>query len=217
LRAVSCSRFEPRGLSTLLLLVSAGGQGGDLPPLSCPPGTKLEKRPHSSEPSQVELCRDTKTGSREGPYREFSRNGRAFAEGSYRADKLHGEYRIYDDKGQLTHIVKYSNGREISTYLTRAGMENTFRKLNEKAKKNGQIMRLAVRDEHTVDFTTVTTTKFSDPERDQPAMKAGLVAQDSVCSMFAHFSNLQTYVAHYIDDSGRELLVVTILRADCDR
>jgi hypothetical protein len=201
--------------AALLLALSSCCLASGPAKFSCPPGTKLEKRPHTSEPVQVELCRDPRTGLREGPYRETARTGLVWSEGSYRHDKLHGEYRIYDDAGRLTHVVQYSNGQEVGTRLTRAGMENTFRTLNEKFRKNGQKMFLAVRDDHTVEYVTATTTRFSQPARDEKFMRERLVAEGSLCKMFTTYSNIQAIIARYVDDQGGDLLVVPVRRADC--
>ena len=184
---------------------------------SCPPGTKVEKRPHSSQPVQIEFCRDPKTGLREGPFRETARTGVVASEGNYRADKLHGEYRIYDGGGLLTHIVQFSNGMEIDTRLTRAGMENTFRMLNEKFSKNGQAIRLAVRDEQTVEYIYTTSTRFTEPAQDEKFARERLVAEGSMCKVFASFSNVQTLIARYVDEDGKELLLVPLRRVDCKK
>jgi hypothetical protein len=138
-------------------------------------------------------------------------------EGSYRADKLDGEYRMYDGNGRLTHIIQYSDGQQVSARLTRAGMDDTFRMLNEKFRKDGQKMRIAVLDEHSVEFITPTRTRFNQPAHDEKLMRELLVREGSPCKLFASYSNLQTVVARYVDDGGKDQLVVPLRRQDCGK
>ncbi len=211
------SRWLFRAFGSLLLFASGISLGNGPTPFSCPPGTQPEWHPHPEEPAQVETCRDSKTGFREGPFREIAQNGRVIQVGSFLADKLHGEARIYDAKGRLTHVIQYSNGEEVGTRLTRAGMENSFRVLNERFRKNGEKLRVLARDEQTVEIINATSTRFNHPERDEKAMRERLVAEGSTCVMFTSYSNIQFIIARYVDDAGKELLVVPLQRADCGK
>lgn len=205
------------GILLLLLALSCTRQDNRLAPLACPSGTRMESHLNSTRSGQIDLCRDPKTGFREGPYREASLNGRLIDEGTYRADRAEGEFRAYDSEGRLTHIIQFTNGEPGSGRLTRVGMDATFRMLNAEFEKKGDKTRMVAHDEETVEIISPATARFEDPAHDEPAMRERLVAQGAMCKPFAAYSNIQLVIARYVDDAGKDLLVVPIRRADCGK
>jgi len=55
------------------------------------------------------------SGLRQGIWKEFYANGAVKAEYSYRNDLLHGYYKEYDTKGNLTLTMLYENGRIVKS------------------------------------------------------------------------------------------------------
>jgi hypothetical protein len=196
-----------------LLIISAVGLGSGPPPLTCPPGAKLESRALQGRASTAEFCRDRKSGWREGPYREIAANGVILKQAHYKADKLDGQMRSFDERGQLKSVSEYSAGTLVVSRMTQAAMEEVARKMNARARKAGETWRLSVRDEHTMVQTTpvAATSSLLDAE----TVRARAVADPRVCGMFRHVMNLETMVARYVDEVGQERLVVPIRRSDC--
>lgn len=217
MRAPRRSRLEHLCRGALLLFLSGHCLGSAPAPFSCPAGAKLEKRPHSSEPTQIELCRDPATDLREGPYREIGKNGLVLTEGHYRADKLDGELRLYDEQGRLTHVARFSNGNQLEMRVMRLGMEGVARMLNAKAHKNGQNWQMAVRDEHTMEYILNMGTKSEQFTPDAEVMRGRLVADGRICELFGKIANMQSVIARYVDGGGKDLLVVPVRRSDCGK
>ncbi|MCB0778710.1 MAG: toxin-antitoxin system YwqK family antitoxin, partial [Flavobacteriales bacterium] len=55
-----------------------------------------------------EINRKDKQGLRQGPWKEFHGNGRVKWEGPFLDDKRQGVFKSYDNRGNLTEIVKYT-------------------------------------------------------------------------------------------------------------
>lgn len=208
------SRFEFCVIAALLSFLPATSLAVGPDKFSCPAGTKVEKRPHASKPIKLEYCRDPKTGFREGPYREIAGTGLVAAEGSYRGNKIDGDYRVFDEAGRLTQVIQFSNGEFVSSRLTRIGLENSFRKVNDRLIKEGKKTRVAVIDEGTVEYVITTEVRLDQPEHEEAARRL-LLKDENFCNMIGIDGNLQTIIVRYVDEQRTPLLVVPIRRADC--
>jgi hypothetical protein len=154
---------------------------------------------------------------REGPYREIGKNGVVLTEGNYRADKLDGEFRLYDDQGRLTHVARFANGKQLETRVTRLGMEGVVRTLNARARDNGQNWQMAVRDEQTMEYIVTLGAASGQFTPDAEVMKGRLVAEGSICDLFRNIVNMQSVIARYVDGGGKDQLVVPVRRPDCGK
>ena len=182
--------------------------------MTCPAGSELRSGERKS--LLVEYCRDSRSGLREGPFRILRKDGGLEAEGTYRAGKLDGGYRMYNQDGEVAWLIEYARGERRSERLTRAGLEDIVREQNAQARKDGKNWQIAVRDEHTLEYIVTMRAPFSwvfTP--DEGAMRERLLAEPVICKMFDMPANLQTIVARYVDGDSEDLLAVPIQRSAC--
>ncbi len=63
--------------------------------------------------SREYINRKDKNDLRQGVWKSFHKNGIIATEATYRNDKLHGYYKMFDNEGNLLRVEKYENGKKI--------------------------------------------------------------------------------------------------------
>lgn len=68
---------------------------------------------YDQNPPQVKEEVTFENNMENGPFREYHKNGKLAAEGSYFQELEHGETKVYDEEGKLIKKIMYNNGRPI--------------------------------------------------------------------------------------------------------
>jgi hypothetical protein len=180
-----------RPLALIVLTACGAASAANPKPPECPPNTEKAKM-DGMRGDYVEFCRDTKSGSQEGPSR------------------------LYDAKHRLMMEMVNDGGREVSRTYTAAGIARYIDDVNAATREVKMPWRFEIVDAHTLRY--VATLDVDDGTvLNEKEVHAGVARERPCMLMLLPGATFQTLEVRMQKPGGKVWFRTTVAREECVR